>query len=79
MDPSSTTVSSMRAPSARDHQRRDARCRDIVDHAIRFQARCNTMAAVEYLKAHDLAAHIIERVLLDPSRRRQHLASPSLP
>ena len=77
MDPSSPTVSRMRAPSAQQHPRRDERCRDIVDHAIRFQARCNTMAAVEYLKSHDIAAHIIERVLLDPSRRRNHLASSS--
>jgi len=74
MDSSSISPTSMRAPSTPNHQRSDLRCRDIVDHAIGFQARCNTMAAVEYLKSHDIAAHIIERVLLDPSRRRSNVA-----
>lgn len=52
------------------HQRRDARSRDIVDHAIAVQETANTMAAVEYLKSHDVAPHVITRVLLDPARRR---------
>lgn len=52
------------------HERRDARSRDIVDHAIAVQETANTMSAVEYLKSHDVAAHVIERVLLDPQRRR---------
>jgi hypothetical protein len=51
-------------------ERRDVRCRDIVDHAISVQASRNTMSAFEYLKSHDIAAHVIERVLLDPERRR---------
>jgi aspartate oxidase len=51
-------------------ERRDLRCRDIVDHAISVQASRNTMSAFEYLKSHDIAAHVIERVLLDPARRR---------
>jgi hypothetical protein len=51
-------------------ERRDLRCRDIVDHAISVQASRNTMSAFEYLKSHDIAAHVIERVLLDPERRR---------
>lgn len=55
---------------ASHHQRRDARSRDIVDHAIAVQETANTMSAVEYLKSHDVAAHVIERVLLDPERRR---------
>jgi hypothetical protein len=53
-----------------NYQRRDMRCRDIVDHAISVQESSNTMSAVEYLKSHDVAAHVIERVLLDPERRR---------
>lgn len=52
------------------HERRDARARDIVDHAIVVQETTNTMSAVEYLKSHDVAPHVIERVLLEPSRRR---------
>lgn len=53
-----------------NYERRDLRCRDIVDHAIAVSESRNTMSAVEYLKSHDIAAHVIERVLLDPARRR---------
>jgi hypothetical protein len=52
------------------YERRDLRCRDIVDHAIAVQESRNTMSAVEYLKSHDIASHVIERVLLEPERRR---------
>lgn len=53
-----------------NYGRRDVRCRDIVDHAICVQESSNTMSAVEYLKSHDIDADVIERVLLDPERRR---------
>lgn len=53
-----------------DDTRQDGRRRDIVDHAILVQASSNTMSAIEYLKAHDIAATVIERVLLEPLRRR---------
>lgn len=53
-----------------NYERRDVRCRDIVDHAIAVQESRNTMSALEYLKAHDIDADVIERVLLDPDRRR---------
>jgi hypothetical protein len=53
-----------------NYERRDLRCRDIVEHAIEVQESRNTMSAVEYLKSHDIAAHVIERVMLDPARRR---------
>jgi hypothetical protein len=53
-----------------NYERRDMRRRDIVDHAISVKETRNTMSAVEYLKSHDIAAHVIERVLLDPDRRR---------
>jgi hypothetical protein len=53
-----------------NYERRDVRCRDIVDHAISVQESRNTMSAVEYLKSHDIDADVIERVLLDPDRRR---------
>ncbi len=52
------------------HERRDARSRDLVDHAIVVQETSNTMSAVEYLKAHDVAPDVIQRVLLEPNRRR---------
>lgn len=74
MDPSRNTLASMRAPDAPADERHDVRCREIVDHAIGVLATSNTMSAVEYLKSHDIAAHIIERVLLDPSRRRSNVA-----
>jgi hypothetical protein len=44
--------------------------RDIVQHGISMQQSSNTMSAVEYLKSRDVASHVIERVLLDPRRRR---------
>lgn len=53
-----------------NYERRDVRCRDIVDHAIAVQESRNTMSAVEYLRNRDIAAAVIERVLLDPERRR---------
>lgn len=53
-----------------NYERRDVRCRDIVDHAIAVQEASNTMSAVEYLKSHDIDADVIERVMLDPERRR---------
>jgi hypothetical protein len=51
-------------------QRRDDRQRDIIDRAVAVQASCNTVAAIEYLKSHDVAPSLIERVLLEPARRR---------
>ena len=56
-----------------EYQRRDLRQRDIVDHAIQVQESSNTMSAIEYLKSHDIAAELIERVLLEPDRRRSDL------
>ncbi|WP_426114516.1 hypothetical protein [Massilia sp. PWRC2] len=66
-------VAAAHLPRPSKHARSDARSRDIVDHAIVVQETANTMAAVEYLKSHDVAAHVIERVLLDPQRRRTAL------
>ena len=53
-----------------DTQRRDLRRRDIVNHGISVQESSNTMSAIEYLKANDIDPSVIERVLLEPSRRR---------
>lgn len=52
------------------YERVDLRRRDIVNHGISVQENTNTMAAIEYLKSHDIDARVIERVLLDPCRRR---------
>lgn len=57
-------------PAEPTYERRDARRRDIVNHGISVQESRNTMSAVEYLKSHDIEAQVIERVLLDPGRRR---------
>jgi len=52
--------------------RRDLRQRDIVDSAIAMlnQGHGSIMPAVEYLKAHAIRPHVIERVMLEPARRR---------
>lgn len=56
------------APSV--NLRRNERQRHIVDHAIAVQEHTNTIAALEYMKSNDVPAGVIERVLLEPSRRR---------
>jgi hypothetical protein len=55
-----------------DYQRLDVRRRDIVNHGISVQESSNTVSAIEYLKAHDIDAQVIARVLLEPARRRSH-------
>ena len=52
------------------YQRSDDQRREIVDHAVQVQQIANTVSAIEVLKSHDFDAALIERVLLDPSRRR---------
>ena len=51
------------------YTRLDGRQRDIVNHAISVQESSNTMSAIEYLKANNIDAAVIERVLLEPMRR----------
>ena len=53
-----------------DYQRQDIRRHDIVNHGISVQQSSNTVSAIEYLMSHNIAADVIERVLLDPQRRR---------
>lgn len=53
-----------------DYQRLDLRRRDIVNHGISVQESSNTVSAIEYLKSHDIDPDVIERVLLEPNRRR---------
>ncbi|MGJ9417649.1 hypothetical protein ACHAC9_07780 [Massilia sp. CMS3.1] len=50
--------------------RTDGRRRVIVDAGIAVQGSSNTMSAVEYLRARDIHAQVIERVLLEPHLRR---------
>lgn len=57
-------------PMPHPQERRDDRQRAIIDHAIEVQESSNTMAALEYLKSRDVAPGVIERVLLEPARRR---------
>lgn len=58
------------AVAVADYQRQDMRRRDIVNRGISVQESSNTMSAIEYLKSHDIDASVIERVLLEPHRRR---------
>ncbi|GAB3454921.1 hypothetical protein GCM10027321_06810 [Massilia terrae] len=44
--------------------------REIVEHGILMREHGQTMSAIEYLRARDVAAHVICRVLLEPHRRR---------
>lgn len=55
---------------ADDDERTDLWRRDIVNQGLSVQASANTVAALEYLKAHDIDADVIERVLSEPQRRR---------
>ena len=58
------------AADGRGDARTDVRQRVIVDDGIAVQCSINTMSAVEYLRSRDIARAVIERVLLEPSRRR---------
>lgn len=44
---------------------------EAVDRGILVQTSFNTMCAIEYMKSHNIPAHIIERVLLQPESRRK--------
>jgi len=50
--------------------RSDARQSDIVASGIAMLPGGGVMMAFEYLKLHAIGAHVIERVLLEPQRRR---------
>lgn len=49
----------------------DLACQSAVDQALLVQASFNSVCAIEYLKAHDVDARVIERVLLHPGQRRK--------
>jgi hypothetical protein len=52
-------------------QRRDERISAVVERGIIVQSSFNTICAIEYMKSHNVAPHVIERVLLNPEQRRQ--------
>lgn len=51
-------------------ERSDMHQRAIVDDGIAVQFSANTMSAVEYLRSRNVGRTVIERVLLEPGRRR---------
>ncbi len=53
-----------------DDERIDLWRRDIVNQGLSVQLSANTVSALEFLKAHDIDPQVIERVLLEPQRRR---------
>jgi len=56
--------------AASSELRRNTRQRDIVSQGIATLRESGTMPAVEYLKSHGVRSQVIERVLLEPARRR---------
>ena len=50
--------------------RSNASQRDVVTHGIATLSELGIMPAVEYLKSNVIGSKVIERVLLDPGRRR---------
>lgn len=50
-------------------RRNSGQC-DVVARGIATLYECGIMPAVEYLKAHGVRPHVIERVVLEPERRR---------
>ena len=54
-------------------QRHDERSSAVVERGIIVQSSFNTICAIEYMKSHNVAPQVIERVLLHPEqRRREH-------
>ena len=56
--------------AASSELRRNIDQRDIVARGIATLGECGIMPAVEYFKAHGVRPQVIERVLLEPERRR---------
>jgi hypothetical protein len=55
------------------HARTDQTMCDIVNMGIAVQAAFSTLCALEYLKSYNIDPDLIERVLLQPERRRPSL------
>jgi hypothetical protein len=59
-------------PTADFHQQRhDERSSAVVERGIIVQSSFNTICAIEYMKSHNVAPQVIERVLLHPEQRRK--------
>ncbi len=56
--------------SALPLRRTDSAMSADIDAALALQQRCNSVCAIEYLRARNIAPAIITRVLLEPERRR---------
>jgi len=52
-------------------QRSDQLICAVVDRGILVQNSFNTVCAIEYMKSHNVAPQVIERVLLHPEQRRK--------
>ena len=53
-----------------NQQRNDERSSAVVERGIIVQSSFNTICAIEYMKSHNVAPQVIERVLLHPEQRR---------
>ena len=54
-----------------NQQRHDERSSAVVERGIIVQSSFNTICAIEYMKSHNVAPQVIERVLLHPEQRRK--------
>ncbi len=54
-----------------NQQRQDEKSSAAVERGITVQASFNTICAIEYMKSHNVAPQVIERVLLNPEQRRK--------
>lgn len=59
------------APQPAPQLRRDEACSAVVERGIAVQSCFNTICAIEFLKSHNVAGAVIERVLLSPDMRRK--------
>lgn len=59
------------APQPAPQLRRDEACSAVVERGIAVQSCFSTICAIEYLKCRNVAATVIERVLLSPDLRRK--------
>ena len=69
--PSRQSAPSADLSQSSTQQRRDERISAVVERGIIVQSSFNTICAIEYMKSHNVAPHVIERVLLNPEQRRQ--------
>ena len=71
--PSSSQTLHMPVSKLIPHARTDQTMCDIVNMGIAVQAAFSTLCALEYLKSYNIDPELIERVLLQPERRRSAL------